>query len=138
MPGAPDPDLPGLTPVAQPQVKVTGLPAVRRTLRQLDLGTDDLKAANAAAASIVAAAAAARAPRRSGRLAASIRGNRAVGRATVKAGGAALPYAGPVHYGWPAHGIEPNPFVIDAAQATQPVWLAAYQADLDRLLDHLD
>lgn len=123
--------------MASAQVRVDGLPALRRELRALAGDVDDLKDANAAAARIVAAAAAARAPHRTGRLAASIRGNRAVSRATVLAGGARLPYAGPVHYGWPAHHIEANPFVTDAAEATEPIWLAVYTGAVQTAVDHV-
>lgn len=118
-------------------VRVEGLRELRRGLKQLGEDTSDLKEANAAAAAIVAAAAAARAPKRTGRLAASVKGNRAVGRATVRGGGAQVPYAGPIHWGWPARGIDGQPFVVDAAQATEPVWLPAYQAALDRAVDRV-
>lgn len=118
-------------------VRVEGLRELRRGLRQLGEDTADLKEANAAAAAIVASAAAARAPRRTGRLAATVKGNRAVGRATVRGGGARVPYAGPVHWGWPARHIDGQPFVVDAAQATEPVWLPAYQQALDRAVDRV-
>ena len=114
----------------QAGVRVQGLRELQRSLRRLQADTADLKTANATAAATVAAAAQLRAPRRTGRLAASVRGNRAAGRAQVRGGGARVPYAGPVHYGWPARGIEPQPFVIDAAQATEHVWLPAYQRAL--------
>lgn len=116
-------------------VRIDGLPRLRRALRELVGDVEDLKDANAAAAAIVAAAAAARAPHRTGRLAASVRGNRAVGRASVAAGGARLPYAGPVHYGWPAHGIEANPFITDAAEATESQWLDAYASAITKAVD---
>lgn len=118
-------------------VTVDGLGQLRRQLRRLEVDTADLKAANAAVAATVASAAAARAPRLTGRLAASVRGNRAVGRAQVKAGSAATAYAGPIHYGWPARGIEARPFVIDAAEATEATWLPVYQAALERVVDQL-
>lgn len=120
-----------------PVVTVDGLPQLRRALRQLVGDADDLKEANTAAAAIVAAAASSRAPRRSGRLAGSVRGNRAVGRATVSAGGSSVLYAGPIHWGWPAHHIEPQPFVVDAAQVTEPVWLPAYERDLAKAVDRV-
>ena len=122
---------------AAARVIVTGLPEIRRQLRALERGTSDLREANAAAAAAVAAAAATRAPRKTGKLAASIRGNRAAGRATVSAGGARLPYAGPIHYGWPAHGIEAHPFLTSAAKDTEPVWLPAYLAAVSRVVDNL-
>jgi hypothetical protein len=118
-------------------VRAEGLRRLRADLKQLGDDLGDLKDANARAAQLVATAAAARAPRRTGRLAGSVRGNRAAGRATVVAGRASVPYAGPIHYGWPAHGIEPHPFVIDAAQATEAEWLGLYLEDIDQQLDKL-
>lgn len=117
------------------QVTVEGLPELRRQLRQLVGDVADLKAAHAAAASTVAAAASSRAPRRSGKLAASVRGNKAASRASVMAGGARLPYAGPIHYGWPARGIEARPFISEAAQATEAVWLPAYERAVQAAVD---
>lgn len=119
-------------------VSVVGLARLRRDLKAAGADLADLKEANARAGSIVQTAAAARAPRRSGRLAGSGRASRTVGRVSVMFGGARVPYAGPVHWGWAARGIEPNPFIPDAAQATEPLWLAAYAADLDRLAGSLD
>jgi hypothetical protein len=118
-------------------IQVDGLRRLRRDLRKAGESTEDLKEANAAVAALVAAASSARAPRRSGKLASSGRGNRAVGRATVVFGGAAVPYAGPIHWGWPAHGIEPQTFIPDAAQATEPVWLELYLAGVDKALEPL-
>jgi hypothetical protein len=117
------------------RVEVDGLGRLRRELRKLPEQTSDLKDANARVSQLVAAEAAGRAPQRTGRLAGSVRGNRAVGRATVSAGGAALPYGGPVHYGWPAHGIEPQPFISEAAEDTEPVWLPIYESDVERIVD---
>lgn len=116
-------------------VRVDGLRRLRSDLRKLGEDTEDLKAANATVATLVAGAAASRAPQLSGRLASSGRGNRAVGRATVTFGGAAVPYAGPIHWGWPSRGIQPRTFIPDAAQATEAVWLPIYLADLERALE---
>jgi hypothetical protein len=118
-----------------PIVKVDGLPRLRRALREAGESMADLKQANAATAALVASTAAARAPRRSGRLAASVRGNRAAGKASVLAGGAAVPYAGPIHWGWPARGIAAQPFASEAATSTESSWLPLYAAELQRIAD---
>lgn len=118
----------------QAGVRVDGLPRLRRALKELGDDLGDLKDANAKAAQIVAAEASQRAPHRSGALAGSGRGNRAAGRATVTFGGARVPYAAPIHYGWAEHGITAHPFVFDAAQATEPEWLDAYSDDIDAQL----
>lgn len=124
--------------MAAPVLVVHGMRDVRRTLKALGDDLADLKDANAAVATLVAQAAAAQAPRRSGRLAASLRGNRAVATARVLGGSAEVPYAAPVHWGWPARGIEPNPFAVRAAEQTQPVWLAVYAHDVERVVARLN
>lgn len=119
-------------------VRADGLRQLQRDLRELGDDLSDLKDANARVAELVSAEASRRAPKGpTGRLAASVRGNRAAGRATVQAGRASVPYAGPIHYGWPAHGIAAQPFVTDAAQALESEWTAEYldavEAELDKL-----
>lgn len=119
-------------------VKVDGLRRLQRDLRAVGDDLADLKDTNAAVSQLVAAEARRRAPTgASGRLAASGRGNRAAGRATVLFGGARVPYAGPVHYGWPARGIEAQPFATDAATITEPAWLAMYVAGIDQVTGKL-
>ena len=117
-------------------IRVDGLRRLRRDLRQLEGGLSDLKDANARAGQVVVQAATVKAPRRpgSGRLAGSGRPSRAAGRVSILWGGARVPYAGPIHWGWPARGIEAQPFVVEAAQETQPQWLASYVADIDAAL----
>lgn len=118
-------------------VQVRGLRELRRDLRKIGDDLRDLKAVNAAVAALVAVAGTSRAPRRTGRLAGSVRGNRAAGRATVSAGGASVPYAGPIHWGWPARGIEAQPFLSDAALATESAWLPLYEAGIEKALDRV-
>lgn len=44
----------------------------------------------------------------------SIKAGRGKTKAVVRAGGARVPYAPVIHYGWPGHNIEANPFLNDA------------------------
>jgi hypothetical protein len=118
-----------------PLVEVEGMANLRRLLRRI--GPDllpHLRAAHQAVARTVTAAARPRAPHRTGRLAASVRPGATVAGALVRAGNGRVPYAGPIHYGWPARHIAAHPFVIDAARSTEPVWTAAYLADIERTL----
>lgn len=120
-------------------VRVIGGAQLRRTLRRAGQDLTDLKAANAKAAAFVAALAKASpsAPRRTGRLVGSVRGNRAAGRARIMAGGAAVPYAGPIHWGWPSRNIEAQPFIAAAAEESQPQWLGIYQSEVDDIVDRV-
>jgi Bacteriophage HK97-gp10, putative tail-component len=118
-------------------IKVEGLNELVRTMKRAGVDITELKDANQQAGEIVAAYAQATAPRRSGRLAASVRSTKQVRRARIQAGRAAVPYAGPIHWGWPAHHIAAQPFIADAATATQPTWLAAYQDAIETALSHV-
>lgn len=116
------------------QVRVEGLSRLRRTLRKAGHDLEDLKDVNAAVAAIVVQAAGAYAPRRTGALAASPRPSRAKARARVLAGGARVPYAGPIHWGWPARNIQAQPWLSQAAQATEPQWTGTYRQGVEDVL----
>jgi hypothetical protein len=78
---------------------------------------------------------AARPPRKTGRLAASGRAGRGEAKAVVTFGSASVPYARPIHWGWPARHIEPHPFALEAAEQTESQWLEEYRKDLDDLVE---
>ena len=122
----------------QPQVKVHGLARLARTLKAFGQGLDDLKDANQKAAQVVADEARSRAPKKSGALAGSIRAGRLQNRAQVRVGSAKVPYAGPIHWGWPARNIAENTFVTSAAAATENQWLAEYEQEIQRLADMVE
>lgn len=119
----------------QPAVVVEGLSRFSATLRRAGEGLDDLKDANRRTGDIVATTAMRRAPKRSGNLAASVRSARAANRVTVSAGSASVPYAGPIHWGWPARNITAQPFISDAAVQDQPVYERYYLGEIQKLLD---
>lgn len=91
--------------------RVAGLTAVTRTLLEIGLEVEDLKNAFSDIAAEGARQAALFAPKRSGRLAGDIRGNRARSKAVVTAGRVSVPYAGPINYGWARRNIEPSGFM---------------------------
>ena len=89
------------------KVEVENLRQLQRALREVEDGANDLKDANAKVAKIVASSVRAAAPRRTGRLQASIRGNRAQRVARISSN---LLYAPIINYGWPGHDIEAQHF----------------------------
>lgn len=121
-----------------PVVQVAGRDQLVKTMRAAGADMRDLNKANKAAAEIVAPAAAAGAPQRTGRLAASGRAAGTRREALVRFGGAAVPYGPPIHWGWPAHNIEPQPFAFQAAQATEPQWTDTYLQAIDDILAKIE
>ena len=86
-----------------------------------------MTAINRRAASVVAAAAGPAAPKLTGLLSASVRPGATQRAGIVRAGKKAIPYAGPIHWGWPARGIRAQPFISDAAVATEESWVPLYE-----------
>jgi hypothetical protein len=119
----------------EPVVQVEGRKELVASMKAAGVALTDLNKANLAAAQVVSPVAAGRAPRRSGRLAASGRpaGTRAA--ALIRFGGAAVPYAGPVHFGWPGRNIAPQPFAVEAAHSTEPQWTEVYRAAVDDIIE---
>jgi hypothetical protein len=113
-------------------VRVEGLNELTRNLQALGLELDDLKDAFGEIAAQGARLASSFAPRRTGRLAESVRGNRAKNKAVVAAGRARVPYAGAINYGWQARGIRPALFMQKADERMRPVALDELAQAIER------
>jgi hypothetical protein len=120
--------------VAAAPVQVEGARQLRASLKRAGVGVTELKAAHAEVAKLVEDRARPEAPRRSGRLAASMRSSGTQSAAVVRAGGAAVPYAGPIHFGWPARHITANPWILDAAEAARDSWENVYLSHIEDLI----
>lgn len=121
------------------QFRVEGL---RKTLKAMEAaGTDaeNLKDLMHAVGEIVVSSARPIAPVKTGALEGTIRAGRGKTKAVVRAGRAAVPYAGPIHYGWPAHNITGQPFLTDALQAERSQVFEQLEQGIDSLLrkEHL-
>jgi hypothetical protein len=113
--------------------RVEGLKKLTRELQALGLDVDDLKGAFSKIASEGAHLAAGFAPKRSGALAGTIRGNNAKNKAVVSAGrGRGVPYAGPINYGWPKRHISAAGFMQKADEAMRPKALAQLEIEINR------
>lgn len=118
------------------RIEVSGLREAQRALSRLgekELAAD-LRRANKRAAEIVADDAEPAVPRRSGRLAKSLRATARNREASVQAGSAGVPYAGVVHYGWPARRIKPHPFLLTALRRTRGEVRTVYARLLDEVV----
>lgn len=114
------------------RVRVEGLSRSMRALTKAGADAQDMKDLMHSIGSIVVDAA--DAPAKSGALAGTIRAGRGKTKAVVRAGGARTPYAGVIHYGWPARGISPQPFLTEALQANRSAVFAALEAGIDELI----
>ena len=122
------------------KVIVDGLREVRRFLAKAgdDVAKDGLKKIHQKVAEPVRDEAIQKVPRRSGDLQATIREAKASAtRATVRAGKKAVPYAGPIHFGWRAHNIAPQPFLTDALESKREVVADIYTDELESFIGWL-
>jgi hypothetical protein len=115
-------------------VKIEGARELRTALKKAGADLQDFTDVNATIGRYVSGRAAAMAPKRSGALAGSIRSSKAKGSATLRAGSARLPYAGPVHWGWPRRGLRPQAFLADAASVTEPTWTKYYMDRVEAIV----
>lgn len=117
-------------------IKVEGLKELQREIRRIE-DTElkkKLRESNKAAAQLVADEAQSTVPRRSGRLAKTIKAKGGQRDGTVKAGtGARVPYAAPIHFGWRARNISPQPFLYEAQDKRRNEVIAYYEKALDDL-----
>jgi HK97 gp10 family phage protein len=118
-------------------VKIEGLREVNKALRDL---SDDLKNSmketHLAAAKTIVPEAMRLAPVRSGALARSLRATATRTGGRVRAGGSTVPYAGPIHFGWPARRIKPQPFVYEALDPRRDEVIDVYVKRLNELIEH--
>lgn len=115
-----------------PTIRVEGLRELTSTLRKLSKQfPKEIREINVRRAKEVAGRAKPRAPRLSGRLAASVRGLTTQRDARVAIGRASIPYAGPIYFGWPGHNIEPHPFVDDTISSMRSSLERDYENEMN-------
>lgn len=113
-------------------LRVEGLGKTLRKLSKAGADAQDMKDLMHSIGMLVAKDA--HAPVRSGALGASLRAGRGKTKAVVRAGGARVPYAGVIHYGWPARNIAPNPFILDALQRQRSTALTKLDEGIQQIL----
>jgi hypothetical protein len=100
----------------------------------------DLKDLHKRLADDVADSAKRKVPVRSGRLQRSIRGSGTKTAARVrtgnnrKSGPTSVPYAGPIHFGWGARGIRPQPFLYEALDDRRHEVMDAYNRQVREII----
>lgn len=115
-------------------IKVKGLNAMVKELQAFGLEVADLKEAFGEVSQQAAQLAAGYAPRRTGKLAGSVKAGKSKNRAVARAGGARVPYAAALNYGWPRHGIRPSLFMQRASDAVTPDAVKTIDTAIDRLI----
>lgn len=120
-------------------VEVEGGPELRRAFGKLEDRADDLKAAHRSAAELVEREAERIVPHLTGKLERTIRSAvRKTGASVIAGRGSLVPYAGPIHFGWHARNIEPQPFLYDALDEKREEVVDRYRAAVDSMVRRFD
>ena len=121
-------------------LQIEGGRKLRRAFREVGDDMSDLKELHKRLADDVADSAKRKVPVRSGRLQRSIRGSGTKTAARVrtgnnrKSGPSSVPYAGPIHFGWGARGIRPQPFMYDALDDRREAVVRAYDDQVREII----
>lgn len=125
-------------------IEVRGLNQLNRALKNLGTPKAEIAMAGYEAALIVANDAKTEAPVRTGRLVKSIRAAKVQRGAVVRAGGARVPYANPIHWGWfydrnnfVFKNIKPNAFFIRSMNRNYDEVLDTYIKNMEKLIGNL-
>jgi HK97 gp10 family phage protein len=117
------------------RLEVEGLNKLVSTMRKAGIDMSDMKQANKKAGTIVANAGRDVAPRRTGRLAASIKPANQARRARVRAGGGGIRYARFQEFGSSKN--EARHYLYGSAAKTRDEWLPAYEWELNIILSRI-
>lgn len=119
------------------KVRIEGLNAVLRKLNKAGADAGEMRELMHSIGTIVVNGA--NPPTLSGNLRASMRAGKGKTKAVVRAGYASrVPYAGVIHYGWPARNIGAQPFLTDSLHANHGRIFAALDQGIDELLKKND
>lgn len=116
--------------------RVDGLRETVRSLERFGVQVADLKAAFKKIGAFISDEARTLAPKKSGRLAASIKPSNTKNKSIVRAGGAKIPYAGVIHYGG-YNNISPHPFLTDAVSRNEGQVVKMMDDELNHLIKSL-
>jgi hypothetical protein len=119
-------------------VQIEGATELRRAMKRMGKDLSDLTQVNREAAKPVLERAKEIVPRRSGTLGRSIRVTASRSGAKVLAGKNGVPYAGPIHFGWPSRNIESQPFLYDAVADRHGQVVDIYESKIGTLIRRLD
>ena len=125
--------------MAKPSIEVEGLNELRKALRQAkdkELN-ETMREIHRELAREIVQRALPNVPVKTGELKATVRAAGTIRDAIGRVGKATVPYAPPIHWGWPRRNIKPNPFLVDAAQNIERDIVDRYDKAVSDMLDRL-
>ena len=115
-------------------IRVRGLNEAVRALKVIGVPAKEISQAGFEAGQVVADEARTLVPVKTGKLKNSIRVAKQQRAIVVRAGGARVPYANPIHWGWFRRGIMPNPFFSKALKLNIEEIYSRYFDNMNQLI----
>lgn len=125
-------------------IEVVGLTRLRTTMRKAGMDLGGIKHLNREAAEAVAPTARATTPigpSARGHIQSSVRVGATASAGVLRAGtglNGRFPYGGPLHWGWPKRGIKAQPWLANAAKATEGRWTDVYLEGVEAILKEIE
>jgi hypothetical protein len=115
-------------------IRVRGLNEAVRALKVIGVPAKEIAQAGYEAGQVVAEEARTLVPVKTGALKSTIRVAKQQRKIVVRAGGARVPYANPIHWGWFRRGIMPNPFFSKALKLNIEEIYTRYFESMNKLI----
>ena len=116
------------------EIIIKGVQDVKNTLDKLGKDLESNTELNKELSSTLSQKASALAPRLTGALASSVKGNPSAEKAQILAGSAAVPYAGVQEYGWPEKNIQAQPYLRPAVYNNMGYIIEKYNESIQKAI----
>ena len=116
------------------EITIKGVQEVKNTLDKLGKDLESNTELNKELSSTLSQKASAMAPRLTGALASSVKGNPSAEKAQILAGSAAVPYAGVQEYGWPEKNIQAQPYLRPAVHNNMGYIIEKYNESIQKAI----
>lgn len=116
------------------EITITGVKEVTDTLNKLGRDLESNIELNKELSTTLSQKASALAPRLTGALASSVKGNPSAEKAQILAGSAAVPYAGVQEYGWPEKNINAQPYLRPAVHNNMGYIIEKYNESIQKAI----
>jgi phage gpG-like protein len=114
------------------EIRITGVQQVKDTLNKLGDAIKSNEELNKELSTTLAQKASAMAPRLTGALASSVKGNPSAEKAQILAGSNAVVYAGVQEYGWPEKNIKAQPYLRPAVYNNLGYIIEKYNESIEK------
>jgi phage gpG-like protein len=124
--------------MAEANISIQGVKEVTDSLNKMARDLESNIELNKELSTTLSQKASALAPKLTGALASSVKGNPSAEKAQILAGSAAVPYAGVIEYGWPDRNIDAQPYLNPAVNDNMGYIIEKYNDSIQKAIKQYD